>query len=67
MAILIIAGSYKQLQELNEELVRTGSLSSEFNSSLLHTPDLTRYDRWHDFLYHLDYLIKSYISDKLPD
>ena len=67
MAILIIAGSYKQLQAFNEECVRTGSLGPEFNSSLLHTPDLTRYDRWHDFLYHLEYLIKSYISDKLPE
>ena len=67
MAILIIEGSIKELQEMCNELLSLNFLGERFirNWQIINNvPDLEQYDRWHDFLYHLEYLVKNYITDK---
>lgn len=66
MAVLIIEGDYKKLEMLRNELIERQYFAGVLNAKIVEVPNLARYEQWYDFLYQLDYLVKHYISDKLP-
>lgn len=66
MALLIIEGGARAITTLENELGELKLLSG-LHSQIMDAPDLDRWDRWHDFLYHLQYYIRTDIPDKLPD